>query len=353
MDASVTQKTPAVSRNRLSARKSAKWLFLAVAVLVAGVFGYRYWHHSQLYVSTDNAYVNANMVEVAAQISGAVTRVYVRDNQPVKPGEPLFDIDPGPYRVALEKAQAQLRLAEQQVSQQSAAVQAAEAQVDQRRAELQNARNNNAREQKLVRQGFFSRQGSEAARTQEATAAAALQAALANLEQARSALGTVGDQNANVQAARAAVAQAEIDLQRTRVASPTQGYVANLSLRPGNTVQPGTPLFSIIGSQEFWVDANFKETELERVRAGEPATITVDMYPDHPFHGVVESVSGGAGTAFSLLPPQNATGNWVKVTQRVPVRVHVTDPDPRYPLRVGTTASVELAARDMPQTSGQ
>jgi membrane fusion protein (multidrug efflux system) len=353
MDASVTHKAPATRRDRISARKSAKWLLIAAVLLVAAVFGYRYWRHSQLYASTDNAYVNANLVEVAAQVSGAVTRIFVRDNQPVKAGDPLFDIDPEPYRVALEKAQAQLKLAEQSVAQQSAAVQAAEAQVAQRRAELQNARSNNAREQQLVRQGFISRQGSEAARTQEATALAASHAAEASLEQARSALGATGERNANIQAARAAVAQAEIDLQRTRVSSSTQGYVANLSLRPGNTVQPGVPLFSIIGSQEYWVDANFKETELESVRPGEPATITVDMYPDHPFHGVVESVSGGAGTAFSLLPPQNATGNWVKVTQRVPVRVRVTDPDPRYPLRVGTTATVELAIRETAPTSGR
>ncbi|HEX7649974.1 MAG TPA: HlyD family secretion protein [Noviherbaspirillum sp.] len=353
MDASVSNKAPAGSRNRLSIRKSAKWLVIAAVLIVAAIFGYRYWRHSQLYVSTDDAYINANTVEVAAQVSGAVTRVFVRDNQPVKTGDPLFEIDPEPYRVALEKAQAQLRLAEQSVSQQSAAVQAAEAQVAQRRAELENARSNNAREQQLVRQGFISRQGSEAARTQQATAIAALQAAQANLEQARSALGATGDENASVRAARAAVAQAEIDLQRTHVVSPTQGTVANLSLRPGNTVQPGAPLFSVISNQEYWVDANFKETELGRVQPGETATVTVDMYPDHPFRGVVESVSGGAGTAFSLLPPQNATGNWVKVTQRVPVRVRVTNPDPRHPLRIGTTANVEVAARDAPQTSGQ
>jgi membrane fusion protein, multidrug efflux system len=353
MDASVAQKLPVISRYNFSFRKSAKWILIAVVLVAVAIFGYRYWRHSQLYVSTEDAYLNANLVEVAAQISGAVTRVYVRDNQSVKPGEPLFDIDPAPYRVALEKAQAQLRLAEQAVAQQTAAVQAAEAQIAQRRAELQNARSNNAREQQLVRQGFISRQGSEAARTQEATAAAALRAAEANLEQARSTLGKTGDQNANVQAARAAVAQAEIDLARAHVVSPTQGYVANLSLRPGNTVQPGAPLFSIIGNQEYWVDANFKETELEGVRPGARATITVDMYPDHPFHGVVESLSGGAGTAFSLLPPQNATGNWVKVTQRVPVRVRMVDPDAHYPLRVGTTATVEVATQAASQSLGQ
>ncbi len=126
--------------------------------------------------------------------------------------------------------------------------------------------------------------------------------------------------------------------------APTSGTIANLTLRPGNTVTPDTPLFVLIGNQEFWVDANFKETELTRIRAGQEVTIDSDVYPDHPFRGVVESVSGGAGTAFSLLPPQNATGNWVKVTQRVPVRIRVLDPDPAYPLRIGTSATVRVRA---------
>ena len=334
----------AAGRHRLSARKLIKWLVILLALAAAAFFGYRYWHHSQLYASTDNAYINANTVEIAAQISGQVTKVHVTNNQVVEQGAPLFEIDPRPYRLALEKAQAQLQLAQQSVGQQSAAVAAAQAQVNQREAELHNARSNNARTQKLVQQGFLSEQGAETARTQLATAQAGLRAAQANLEQARSALGSKGKDNAAVQAAQAAVDQAQLDLQHTMVEAPTAGKVANLTLRPGDTVQPGAPLFSLIGNSDYWADANFKETELERIRPGQTATITVDMYPDHPFRGVVESVSGGSGTAFSLLPPQNATGNWVKVTQRVPVRVRFVNPDPRYPLRIGTTATVEVRA---------
>lgn len=345
MDAETAQ-APATRRERPSARKLIKWLIVIAVVLVAAVFAYRYWRHSQMYVSTDNAYINANTVEIAAQVSGQVVTVHVRDNQQVNTGDPLFEIDPRPYQLALDKAQAQLQLAEQNVSQQSAAVSAAQAQVAQRQAELRNARDNNARTQQLVKQGFLSQQGAETARTQVATAEAALRAAQANLEQAHSALGTTGSDNASIQAARAAVNQARLDLEHTRVSAPTQGRIANLSLRPGNTVQPGTPLFALIASHEYWADANFKETELEHIRPGEPATVTVDMYPNHPFHGVIESLSGGAGTAFSLLPPQNATGNWVKVTQRVPVRVRIVDPDPAFPLRIGTTATVEVAVTE-------
>jgi membrane fusion protein (multidrug efflux system) len=267
----------------------------------------------------------------------------VSDQQAVKAGDPLFDIDPANYQLALQKALAQLELARQSVSQESAGVASAEAVLAQRRAEAANARNTWIRNQELMKSGFLSAQGAENARTQLATAEAAVKAAEAGVAQARSALGRGGEDNAAVQAAQAAVKQAELDLARTHVTSPTSGVVANLTLRPGNTVVPSVPLFVVISDQEYWVDANFKETELKEIRPGQKATIKSDVYPDHVFHGVVQSLSGGSGTAFSLLPPQNATGNWVKVTQRVPVRIRVEDPDPQHPLRIGTTASVKVS----------
>ena len=189
---------------------------------------------------------------------------------------------------------------------------------------------------------FLTPQGGEQARTAVQTAEAAVKAAEANVAQARSAAGAAGDENAAVQAAAAAVKAAELDVARTHVTAPTAGVIANFSLRPGNTVQVGVPLFVVISDRDFWIDANFKETELADIHPGQKAEIRSDMYKDRVFHGTVQSLSGGSGAAFSLLPPQNATGNWVKVTQRVPVRVHVDDADPRYPLRIGTTATVKV-----------
>jgi membrane fusion protein (multidrug efflux system) len=193
-----------------------------------------------------------------------------------------------------------------------------------------------------MERGIVSRQNAENVQTQASTAEAAVKAAEANVVQAQSALGKPGAENAGVQAAAAELANARLDLARTHVTAPVSGTVANLTFRPGSVVQPGVPLFAIIGEQEYWVDANFKETQLNRLRPNQPAIVKVDMYPGHEFKAVVQSVSGGSGTAFSLLPPQNATGNWVKVTQRVPVRVRILDPDPQYPLRVGTTARVDV-----------
>jgi len=228
------------------------------------------------------------------------------------------------------------------MSQEGAGITAAEAVLAQRRAEAENARSTWQRNLALVKSGFISSQAAETSRTQVATAEAAVKAAQADLERARSALGRSGDENAAVQAAAAAVKQAQLDLDRTEVRSPANGIIASFTLRPGNSVQPGAPLFVVIANDEYWVDANFKETQLKEIHPGQKATVASDVYPDHAFHGTVVSLSGGSGAAFSLLPPQNATGNWVKVTQRVPVRVRIDDPDPQHPLRIGTTATVRV-----------
>jgi membrane fusion protein (multidrug efflux system) len=330
---------------RIAWRRLLKWAAIVLIVALVVGFGIHYWRISQAYESTNDAYINADTTQIAAQVAGPVLHVYVRDQQHVKAGDPLFDIDAEPFEVSVGAAEAQLRLAQQQAGEQQAAVQAAQAQVEQRAAELSNAQSNERRTRNLIKNGFLSEQNAEATQTAVATAAAALNAARANLAQAKSALGAPGDQNAAVQAAESRLRQARLDLSHTRVFAPTSGTVANLTLRPGSPVQPLVPVFSLVSDNNFWVDANFKETQLDRIRRGQMATVRVDMYPDRTFQGVVQSLSGGSGAAFSLLPPENATGNWVKVTQRVPVRVHIADPDPNYPLRIGTTANVRVAVR--------
>ena len=329
---------------RVSPVKVVKWSLAALVLVAAIGFGVHYWRLSRLYVSTDNAYVNANRIEMAAQVSGPVRALWIRDQQPVKYGELLFQIDPEPYQLAVDAAQAQLELANQANSQDRAAVAVASAQVAQRTAELHNAQSVELRAAELTKQKLISKQSAETSATEAATAAAAVRAAQASLEQAQSALGKAGAQNAAVRAAAAKLSQAQLDLNHTRITSPASGYIANLEIRPGSMVQEGVPLFTIIGDNEYWVDANFKETELRRVQAGQKARVVVDMYPDHDFQGEVQSLSGGAGQAFSLLPAQNATGNWVKVTQRVPVRVRILNPDANHPLRIGTTATVRVRA---------
>jgi membrane fusion protein (multidrug efflux system) len=141
------------------------------------------------------------------------------------------------------------------------------------------------------------------------------------------------------------VAQARLNLSWTQVRAPVAGILSGLELRPGSTVASGQPLFALVDTSTWWINANFKETDLRHIEPGRPADITVDMYPGKHFHGVVDSISPASGSAFSLLPPENATGNWVKVTQRIPVRVRVLDPDPAHPLRIGASSSVTVDAR--------
>ncbi|MFL5521085.1 MAG: efflux RND transporter periplasmic adaptor subunit [Gemmatimonadales bacterium] len=295
--ASLADDPPTPARRRGPRRRHLKWIVAAMVLTAAAIFGYRFWRDASLFASTDNAYIQANQAEITSQIAGQVTAVHVRDQQQVRQGDRLFDVDPRNFELAVERAKAE---------------------VAQRRAEAINAEGLHRRNQQLQASGFLSRQGAETSRAQMASAEAA------------------------VQVANAALKQAELDLERVHVASPANGTIANLTLRPGNMVQPGAPLFVVISGEEFWVDANFKETELEEIRTGQKAEIHSDVYPDRVFHGTVESVSGGSGAAFSVLPPQNATGNWVKVTQRVPVRIHIDDPDPEHPLRIGTTATVKV-----------
>lgn len=330
---------------RIAWRRVLKWFALLLLVAISVTFSVHYWRISQAYETTNDAYINADTTQIAAQVAGPVLHVYVRDQQHVQAGDALFDIDSEPFQVSVAAAEAQLRLAEQSVAEQQAAVDVAQAQLQQRTAELSNAQSNERRTRNLIRNGFLSEQNAEATQTAVETAAATVNAARANLAQARSALGDPGQQNAAVQAAQARLRQARLDLSHTRVVAPTSGTVANLTLRPGSPVQPLAPVFSLVSDSNYWVDANFKETQLDRIRRGQKATVRVDMYPGREFRGVVQSLSGGSGAAFSLLPPENATGNWVKVTQRVPVRVAIVEPDPGLPLRIGTTATVRVAVR--------
>ncbi|TAK74142.1 MAG: HlyD family secretion protein [Gammaproteobacteria bacterium] len=262
------------------------------------------YHH--YYLSTDDAYVNANVVQIAPRVTGKVVRLYVTNNQYVKKDAPLFDIDPEPFQLAMNSAQAELALAT---------------------AELENAANTQTRVLALVKKKFLSPQEGDNA--------------VANFKTA----------SAKVEQAKTQLAEANLNLQYTKVAAPANGWVTNVTVRVGGIVSENDALFVLISNEEFWVDANFKETEMETIKPTQTATIVADMYPHHVFNGIVESISGGAGTVFSLLPPQNATGNWVKVTQRVPVRIHILNPDPHFPLRIGTSATVTIRLNSTQPTS--
>jgi membrane fusion protein (multidrug efflux system) len=315
------------------------WLIVLMAV---GASAYWYWQHGQTYESTENAYVNAHIVHIAAQVTGQVIALHVDENQSVKSGASLLNIDPAPFKIAVDRAAAQLQQARFQVQRTAASLHDAEALVRQREAELKNAQITDTRTQDLLANKLVAKDRADLTETQLKIAEAALDSARARLAAEHANLGSSGDNNESIRQATSALEQAQWDLRNCEVLAPVSGDVTNLNVRAGDVVAKNQALFAVIDGSEFWIDANFKETQLAAVRLGSEVEIRIDMYPNKVFHGKVDSISGGSGTAFSLLPTQNATGNWVKIAQRVPVKVKVLDPDPKFPLRIGTSGSVRV-----------
>ena len=329
----------------MSQLKRFKWLLLTLLVLaIAVTIGWYLWHRTY-YPSTDDAYLNANVVRIAAQISGPVSRVEVSDHQKVSAGDLLFEIDPAPYQIALQTAEAQLAQTSKNLAAASSAVATARAQLNQAQANYDDAEKNARRIQKLVAQGMAPKAEGDHAKAMHESTQAAVTAAKAALQQAIDQRGEIGNTNAQTRIALARVEQARLDLSYTQVRAPVSGIISNFSLRVGTTVTAGQTLFALVDTSQWWVDANFKETDLQRIRPDQPATITLDMYPDATLNGVVESVSPASGAAFSLLPPENATGNWVKVTQRFPIKVRILNPDPKLFLRIGASSTVTIDTR--------
>jgi membrane fusion protein (multidrug efflux system) len=314
----------------------------AILAIIAGAVAFMYYYGRSR--STENAYINADVVSVAAQVNGRVIAVYIKDNQHVHKGDPLFDIDPQPFNIALERAQADLATAKQKAREDNAEVEAARALVAQAETDFANARSTYARDKELVDQHFLSQQSLDDAQTRMQALQATLEQARAKLTKALS-VPVKTSERGDVLKAQAAIDQAKLDLAHTHVTASENGQISNLTLTAGSLVGIGVPLFALIEDNSFHIDANFKETELPGIHPGQPVDIQIDMYPGQHFKGTVDSISGGTGTAFSLLPPQNATGNWVKIAQRVPVRIRLAPTDADHPLRIGATATVSVQLR--------
>lgn len=337
-DATTAAQTPSKSS---TAR--LRWIALLVLLLVTIVGVLAYWRYAEIYPSTDNAYTGTDIVRVAPQISGAVAQVYVQDDDKVAAGDPLFDLDPTPYEAALRNARAQFDAAVNATGTAGEDLKNAAAELESKRAALDGAIAK-YREAKAA-------QAPGAPPSQELTdALKAWHDAIQDYDTAHAAFSAEQDKELVVTTPtvqlRAAAAQLDKTTQdrvKTHITAPSAGWLSNMRLRPGSVIQAGTPAFAIIEDGPWWVDANFKETDLGRIKAGQPATIRLDMYPGTSLDGIVESISAGSGAIFSVLPPENATGNWVKVTQRFPVRIKITsEPDPDKPLRVGSSADVTV-----------
>lgn len=341
--AEVTQAPKAKRKRKLPGGKNGvrNFMMLIVPALLLLAGGY-YWLTSGGSVSTDDAQIKQDIVSVSAQVSGPVQAVFVRNGARVTRGQILFRIDPAPYRVALEQAQAQLAAAQLSTTQLKTQAAGTGADISGALANLQIKRNALSRQQALLNQGFTTKADYEDALNE--VRAAETQLADARARAANAAAAIAPGEQPSIAQARAAVDKARLDLSRTEVRAPMDGVVENAdNLQVGQMAVTGIGMLSIVRSQAAWVEANFKEKDVGRMHPGEKAWIKVDAYPGQKFAGHVQSIGAGTGAEFSLLPAQNANGNWVKVTQRVPVRIAFDGP-PAKPMIAGLSvvATVEF-----------
>jgi membrane fusion protein (multidrug efflux system) len=335
-------------------------IVLGVLAVVGVVFGVRHWLFTRHHVSTDNAQVEGHITPVLARVGAYVSGVRVEDNQQVKAGDTLVVLDDRDLRARLAQADADLAAlkaavgangrtgqAVAQLAASRAGASAAQAAVTQARANADRTAADLQRYRALAEKSIISKQQLDAAQAAADAAQAQLLAAQRNAQGAQdqiaSASAALVAADAKVASAEAARDQVLLQLSYTRITAPAGGLVAKKAVEVGQLVQPGQPLLSVVPLNDVWVVANLKETEVEHVRAGDPVDIEVDAYPGHTFKGAVESVSPATGAKFSLLPPDNATGNFTKVVQRIPVRIKVDGrQDPARPLRPGMSSVITI-----------
>jgi membrane fusion protein, multidrug efflux system len=347
-------------------RPARKRALLAIAALVVlgGIAYAVYWFLVLSHVQdTDDAYVQGNVVLVTPQVAGTVTRVGANDTDHVVAGQELVAFDPADAQAALDEAQATLAQVQREVGQvygsdaadvsgvRARIADVASAAAERRRAEQDLARRRTlAARQVISREDLAHAQATvDAARAAEAAAQAALASARDQLAANRNITeGTAAATHPKVQVAQARVRAAQLALQRTVVRAPVAGIVAKRSVQLGQRVAPGAPLLAIVPLDQVWVDANFKEVQLRKMRVGQPATLVADLFgKDVVFHGRIAGLGAGTGAAFALIPAQNATGNWIKVVQRVPVRIALDPAELReHPLRIGLSMQVEVDTAD-------
>ncbi len=298
------------------------------------------------YVSTENAYVKADKIAVSADIDGRVVDVGVAANQRIKVGALLFRIDPEPFRIAVAAAEARLGAARQDIAAMKAQYRQKIAERRLARGEAEYYERQFERQRKLNDKGFTSGSKLDEAEQRLRLARDKATTAAEDLGRVRASLGGSADlaidSHPAVLEALAARDEAALALRRTEVRAPSAGVVTNFNLEVGEYIEAGKPVFSLVGVERVWVEANFKETELTHVRDGQPAVLTFDAYPEYTVQAVVASISPATGAEFALLPPQNASGNWVKVVQRLPVRLELIQSGGIPPLRAGMSVIVEV-----------
>ncbi|PFH13032.1 MULTISPECIES: HlyD family secretion protein [Burkholderia] len=330
-------------------RKRMMTLLIAVIVIAAIAYGLYYFLVARFHEETDDAYVNGNVVQITPQVTGTVIAVKADDTQTVKAGDPLVVLDPADSQVALQQAEANLAQTVRQVRGLFVNDDQYRAQVALRDSDLSKAQDDLRRRLAVAQTGAVSQEEISHARDAVRAAQASVDAAQQQLASNRAlTANTTIASHPNVMAAAAKVRDAYLANARNVLPAPVTGYVAKRSVQVGQRVSPGNPLMSVVPLNAVWVDANFKEVQLNHMRIGQPVELTADIYGSSiVYHGKVVGFSAGTGSAFSLLPAQNATGNWIKVVQRLPVRIEIDPKDlEKHPLRIGLSMQVDVNIKD-------
>jgi membrane fusion protein (multidrug efflux system) len=334
-------------------RKPLVRLGVVLLVLLLVGAGLGYWYYIHIFVATEDAYVSGHVGVVSPRVPGRVIEVLVDSNQRVTPGQVLLTLDPADYQVAVDQAAANLARLHQDLAQSYVKVSTARAKVAQTEANFRQAGIDRKRYAGLYERHTVPKQTLDKVNTN-------FQVTRAEVDQSRQklreALANIGGSTSipleaqpAIKEAKAKLEQARLNLGYTRIKAEIEGYVTKRQVTPGNWVQPGQPLMMLVPlkTSRLWIQANYKETQLDHVYVGQPATVRLDTYPGVEFTGKVDSIMAGTGSAFSLLPPENATGNWVKVVQRIPVKIVLLPPFPaNRPLRLGMSSEVTIDTRN-------
>ncbi len=351
MSANAENTTPQQPARKKGKRKSTLLLLTLLFIIIAVAYGIYWFLVLRHFEETDDAYVAGNQVQIMAQVSGSVTKVWADNTDFVKKGDVLVTLDPTDAQQAFEKAQTQLASSVRQTRQQMINSKQLLASIEVQKTALAQAQTDLKRRVPLGSANLIGREELQHARDAVASAQAQLDVSVQqyNANQAM-VLDTSLDQQPAVKQAATEVRNAWLALQRTKIVSPMTGYVSRRAVQPGAQISPTTPLMAVVPATGLWVDANFKETQLAHMRIGQTATVVSDIYGDDiKYTGKVVGLDMGTGSAFSLLPAQNATGNWIKVVQRLPVRIELDEKQlADHPLRIGlsTLVTVDTTSRD-------
>jgi len=345
MSANAENSAPQQAVNKKGKRKSLLILLTLLFIVLAVAYGIYWFLVLRHYEETDDAYVAGNQVQIMAQVSGSVTKVWADNTDFVKKGDVLVTLDPTDAQQAFEKAQTELASSVRQTHQLMINSKQYQANIELQKTALAQAQSDLNRRIPLGSANLIGREELQHARDAVTSAQAQLDVAIQqyNANQAMILGSKLEDQPAVKQAATE-VRNAWLALERTKIVSPITGYVSRRAVQPGAQISPTTPLMAVVPATNLWVDANFKETQLAHMRIGQPATVVSDIYGDDvKYTGKVVGLDMGTGSAFSLLPAQNATGNWIKVVQRLPVRIEIDAKQlEQHPLRIGLSTLVEV-----------